>query len=489
MATNFADIIDFFTRRRRSASQTQAVPNYGAQANSFEAEGDLVGNNSLDNSLLGANSVPASSLSFDGVPNSVDRRYKMGRAGVYTAEAVSEPSGLTKPFVNSTNPVGASPTVVGGGVLGTGFPSSNRPDGANGANDDGLDSRLSEYDKLTASQPKFTPEAEPNPEQFRRKGWKDILFGMAASVANLDPNVAKSPGGLIGALVGGSLGGKFLKNKVKDAQGKEVELGAYGMSEYQSELDSTRQRNEQKFSRYKAQAAEHDKRVDAVKGGIQLSNTIENSRSMRTARETTTERLGEQAKFNQKLTRDKYVLSVSNSEHQKKVDEAKLQASANRESLKKVVHPESGDTVLARFSPDGKFKGYASDERGRILEAPDTGFDLFTIRNEQEKAESQVPAPDDTKLRAEAEAEVRAAKDFGDLTPAEQQARISSVYAAKKSAAEKRFEQEKKKARTNVVPSRSRGGAAAPPRKGAPTTSWSAWDALKKSKGRPVEIK
>lgn len=331
---------------------------------------------------LGATRVPRSALAYQPEDSTVQRWYDMSRSGTHPTEGL--------PDFGAPN----SPTVQPGVNMPIG-----RQAGASGAPDAASDPPQSDLPSLT---PPPTLEDEPDPARYKRRKWKDVVFGIATSIAN-SGEAGRSLPGFLGAIAGGAFGGGVMSpRKVTNAQGKSEELGAYGQYLYGQDVGETRQRNEYRQKTYEQRSKAEDRIFDNRLKAANTKVQTENALSLRQAREANM-KLG--AKREERIERqagESLALRRGSAEHKKAMDAANLQLKKSKVNTKRVKHPELGYSVLAKVNPAGEVQGYVSDAQGRILEAPEVTFEMARIESERDLAEAGVQQPDVSAIRQQA---------------------------------------------------------------------------------------
>jgi hypothetical protein len=335
--------------------------------------------------------------------------------------------------------------------------------------------------EASGNAPTYTPEADPDPSKYKRKKWKDVLFAIAANVANANPEAIRTPAGFLGALVGGGIGGYNSKRMVKNSAGQSAEIGAYGQSLYGQDLAETDARNKRRLEEYKVKQAGYDKRVDNLRGAIQAGTSIVNAHLQDEQRRE----LAAQGRERIRQGDDRIAAT-----RKRDADLAFGRQWAREHPSMQQAKMKVGDkTVLAQFNPKSGEYAPIKNEKGEYVEAPDTAFQLFELRTQHEAAKeaaaAAVPEPDAEQILKEATDEVKADSDYKDLDEDEIQARIMTKYRAKLD-----------RAKTNYKAAQGRAKAAAAAAGGAttggsnlPTSNKSLRDMIRKAREKTGVVK
>jgi hypothetical protein len=498
MARNLQDILDFFMAQRKHAlGQYADNPYFNSQTpvedrnpvgnintpspgdNNYKLLQPNVEDNSQpvsqpdsqnpgvdSNQILSQNSnipatpVPQSSLPYSPTGNSVLTRYMMGRRGVYTTESsggddninvTQYPGGNTSRFPAAYP---ASASVASTSPSGVTSPAASPDATQGGMNYDVLNKAISDLYATAKSSPQYNKEADVDPSQFKRRHWKDILFGMAANVARANPQSIASPSGFLGALTGGGLGGALSETNVKNPDHMTpTKLGAYGQFLYGNAQAGVDQRNASRLNDYQLASQRHDKDISNLTGVVKAGESLASAQMNNEYRRTL-----EQSRQDTNDIRRSAEARRQSAEADREFDRQWRRDNPNLQRAKMKI---GNRTVLASFNPRNGETNAIKDSKGNYVDAPDDAIRLFELKTQYEAnkaaAAAAIQPPDAQKLLEEATNEVQGMKDYSDLNENEIQNRIMSRYHAKLDAAKTQYKAQQGQAKAGVRPGRAGG--------------------------------
>src|ERR1051326_6251492 len=418
------------------------------------------------NSSSPANPMPRSALSYVPADSTVMRRYLMGRQGVFTTETSNpdqqtdvmvSPTAITSRYTsagdNTVTTQGDSMSSTPGGMPSTGTTPNSQPSA--GMNFDYLNNAVRDLYNQVNTQPQFNKEPDANPAQFKRAHWKDILYGMAANLKNANPALLSTPGGFLGALVGGAGGGAITKTPVSNPDYQTpTNLGLYGQALYNRAQQGVDYRNQGRYQNYHIGSQAHDKKVQELTGVVRAGESVVNAQATQEYKRALEEQRADQENIRR-----------SNLQLQQTRETRLAKAAEDRETARQYLrdHPKTtpvkvkinGVNVMGAYNPtapEGQNITPVKDKNGNYIEAPDDALQIYEAKAQAAAQAANVPMPHAEELLTQAEQEVQQMKDYRDLNEDEIQRRVTSIYNAKLKDAETQYKAQQGQADRKSTP-------------------------------------